>query len=74
MKNIKEKLLKKNKISILDCTLRDGARIINCNLPDEDIKDIAYRLMNANIDYIEVGFIRDPKKVKYEKNSTFLQM
>lgn len=70
MKNIKEKTVN-NKISLLDCTLRDGARIINCKLSDEDIKDITSRLMHANIDYIEVGFLRDPQKVNYEKNSTF---
>ena len=29
-----------NNIHILDCTLRDGGRIINCAFPDADIKDI----------------------------------
>lgn len=58
-------------IKILDCTLRDGGRIINCAFPDQEIKDIAHRLASANIDVIEIGFLRDPKKVKYKGNSTF---
>ena len=58
-------------IKILDCTLRDGGRIINCAFPDQEIKDIAHRLASANIDVIEIGFLRDPKKVEYKGNSTF---
>lgn len=58
-------------IKILDCTLRDGGRIINCAFPDQEIKDISHRLASANIDVIEIGFLRDPKKVEYKGNSTF---
>ena len=50
-------------VKILDCTLRDGGRIINCAFPNSQIKDIAYRLADANIDIIEVGFLRDAKSV-----------
>lgn len=59
------------KINLLDCTLRDGGRIIDCAFPDEQIKDIARRLSQANIDIVEVGFLRDAKKVDYQRNSTF---
>lgn len=58
-------------VKILDCTLRDGGRIINCAFPDKEIKDISHRLAAANIDVIEIGFLRDPNKVDYKGNSTF---
>ncbi|EFE11457.1 aldolase catalytic domain-containing protein [Clostridium sp. M62/1] len=58
-------------IHVLDCTLRDGGRIINCAFPDTEIKDISVRLARAKIDIVEVGFLRDWRKVKYEGNSTF---
>lgn len=60
-----------NNISILDCTLRDGGRIINCAFQDSEIKDIAGRLADAKVDIIEVGFLRDYHKVNYAGNSTF---
>lgn len=56
-------------IKILDCTLRDGGRIINCAFPDSDIKDISQRLTDSKIDIVELGFLRD--KITYEGNSTF---
>lgn len=59
------------RIKILDCTLRDGGRIIDCKFPDEHIKDITEKLSDANIDIIELGFIRNPKEVTYNGNSTF---
>lgn len=58
-------------VKILDCTLRDGGRIINCEFPNEDIKDISYRLAEAKIDIVEVGFLRNPKTVEYKGDSTF---
>lgn len=58
-------------VKILDCTLRDGGRIINCAFPDAETKDIASRLANAKIDIVEVGFLRDAAKVNYQGNSTF---
>ncbi len=58
-------------VKILDCTLRDGGRIINCAFPDADIKDISYRLAASNIDIIEIGFLRDAQNVDYKGDSTF---
>lgn len=58
-------------VRILDCTLRDGGRIINCAFPDEETVDIIKRLRNAKIDIVEVGFLRDARKVDYQGNSTF---
>lgn len=58
-------------VKILDCTLRDGGRIINCAFPDTETRDISYRLASAKIDIVEVGFLRDAAKVNYQGNSTF---
>ena len=58
-------------VKILDCTLRDGGRIINCAFPDAETKDIAARLASSKIDIVEVGFLRDAAKVNYQGNSTF---
>ena len=58
-------------VKVLDCTLRDGGRIIDCKFSDVDIMNIACGLSQANIDIIEMGFLRDPKVVNYTGNSTF---
>ncbi len=60
-----------NNVYVLDCTLRDGGRIIDCAFSDSEIKNIAYRLADAHINIIEVGFLRDGSKVHYCGNSTF---
>ena len=57
------------KIKVLDCTLRDGGRIIDCNFGKDCIQDIVGSLLNAGIDIIELGFIRD--KITYKNGSTF---
>lgn len=59
----------KRNVQILDTTLRDGGRIINCAFSDTQIKGIATSLTDANIDIIEMGFLRD--NVDYSGNSTF---
>lgn len=58
-------------IQILDCTLRDGGRIIDCAFPDQETREISVKLANAKIDIVEVGFIRDNRKTEYKGNSTF---
>ena len=47
-----------NIIKVLDCTLRDGGRILNCNFGSEAIKQIVFGLDNSYIDIIEIGFLR----------------
>lgn len=56
-------------IEILDCTLRDGGRLIDCAFRDGQTRSIVERLMQANIDIIEVGFLRE--KAVYTGDSTF---
>ena len=58
-------------VKILDCTLRDGGRIVNCEFPDNEIKEITKYLVDAKIDIIEVGFLRSKKVIEYKRNSTF---
>ncbi len=58
-------------VKVLDCTLRDGGRIINCAFKDLEIKEVIFRLTNAKIDIVEVGFLRDSGSVKYNGDSTF---
>lgn len=45
------------KISILDCTLRDGGSLNNYLFGKENIIEIFQKLNDANIDIIETGFI-----------------
>ena len=62
--------MKKN-VQILDCTLRDGGRIINCNFENSTIRNITNELTDAGIDIVEVGFLRSRELVDYIGNSTF---
>lgn len=56
-------------VKILDCTLRDGGRIIDCAFPDSHIKGITEGLTSAKADIIELGFLRG--NIEYSGNSTF---
>lgn len=58
-------------VEILDCTLRDGGRLIDCAFRDDQICGIAKRLHRAGIDIIELGFLRE--KVTWSGNSTFFR-
>ncbi len=50
---------------MLDCTLRDGGYCNNWTFGQENIKKIINRLMEANLDIIECGYLSQ----KHEKNS-----
>ena len=56
-------------IRLLDCTLRDGGRVIDCNFGKKKINNILNDLQASHIDIIEVGFIRN--KIQYKEGSTF---
>lgn len=58
-------------VQILDCTLRDGGRVIDCKFDNRTILNMAKELTGAGIDIIEMGFLRDHKLVDYNGNSTF---
>lgn len=51
-------------ISILDCTLRDGGHVNGSRFGHEAIHEIAYGLSKANIDYVEMGFLKNGKFTK----------
>ncbi|MDR1021736.1 MAG: aldolase catalytic domain-containing protein [Prevotellaceae bacterium] len=44
-------------VALLDCTLRDGGYINNWNFGQNTLINVFERLVSANIDYIEVGFL-----------------
>ena len=46
-------------ILILDCTLRDGGYINDWNWKNDIAKDIIKTLSKANVDIVEVGFLRN---------------
>ena len=58
-------------IQVLDCTLRDGGRIINCEFDDTTIMGMSKELAASGIDIVEMGFLRDSNMVNYKGNSTF---
>lgn len=47
------------KISLLDCTLRDGGYVNNWRFGSRNISGIVRGLVDAGIDIIELGFLRD---------------
>lgn len=44
---------------VLDCTLRDGAYLIDKNFGEMNIKGIVAGLVESNMDFIEIGFLQD---------------
>ncbi len=48
-----------SKYNLLDCTLRDGGYIVNWEFLDEDIKALTKGLVDANFDYVEVGYLNN---------------
>ena len=44
---------------LLDCTLRDGAYLVDKKFGDPAIAGIIDGLMKARVDYIEIGFLQD---------------
>lgn len=47
-------------IQLLDCTLRDGAYIVDANFGSPAIKGIIKKLQDANINIIECGWLKNP--------------
>lgn len=46
-----------DKFNILDCTLRDGGYVNKWDFWDDDISDIVKSMVDAGIDFIEVGYL-----------------
>ena len=49
----------KKKLQLLDCTLRDGAYIVNADFGENLIKGLFKRLYASGIDIIECGWLKD---------------
>lgn len=56
------------KISLLDCTLRDGGYLNDWEFGHDNIVNIFERLVSAEIDIIEVGFLNESRQ--YDTNRT----
>ena len=54
-----------NTIKLLDCTLRDGGYINDWNFGFHTIKSIIRQLVESQVDYVEVGFLRN---CEYDRN------
>lgn len=55
-------------VQVLDCTLRDGAYIVDSQFGEESIRGIIKRLSDAKIDIIECGWL---KNEEHRKGSVF---
>ena len=56
-----------NDIKLLDCTLRDGGYVNNWEFGYHTIKDIIIKLIDARLEIVEVGFLRN---CEYDKNKS----
>lgn len=54
-------------IKLLDCTLRDGGYINDWKFGYHTIKSIIRKLTDSQVDYVEVGFLRD---CEYDREKT----
>ena len=59
------------KIKLLDCTLRDGAYIVESNFGEAAIKGIINKLQDAGVDIIECGWLKDKE---HQKGSSFFHV
>ncbi len=56
------------KISLLDCTLRDGAYINNGEFGKPAMRGIISKLQDAHVEIIECGWLKDPE---YKEGTTY---
>lgn len=46
-----------NNIYLLDCTLRDGGYVNNWEFGEENIKEVAWKVVQAGVEIIECGYL-----------------
>jgi 4-hydroxy 2-oxovalerate aldolase len=56
-----------NDIKLLDCTLRDGGYVNDWAFGNDNIINIFERLVSANIDVIEVGFLDEDRPLDFDR-------
>ena len=49
-------------IKLLDCTLRDGGYVNDWKFGHNNMVSIFERLVDANVDYIEIGFLDERRQ------------
>ena len=49
--------MKKNKVEILDCTLRDGSYVLNYNFNQFETSLISRLLFESGINYVRLGMV-----------------
>lgn len=59
--------MRNDNVTLLDCTLRDGGYITNWYFGSQVIREIIQNMVDANLDYIEVGYLNNKS---YDKGST----
>lgn len=59
------------KISLLDCTLRDGAYVVDGQFGDGAIKGIIKKLKDAKVEIIECGWLKD---LDHQAGSTYFRV
>ncbi len=57
-----------NKVSLLDCTLRDGGFLNDWNFGNSSILNIFRRLVKSNVDIIEVGFLDARRTFDFDRS------
>ncbi len=62
--------MKNDNVMLLDCTLRDGGYITKWNFGRQVIKNIAKNMVDANLDFVEVGYLNNKP---YEEGSAQFQ-
>lgn len=60
-----------NHVKLLDCTLRDGAYIVDGKFGSKTISGIIKRLQDANVDIIECGWL---KNTPHKKGTTYFHI
>mgnify|MGYP004621908307 CR=1 FL=1 len=53
-----------SKVQLLDCTLRDGAYVVEAKFGTPAIKGIIKRMQDANVDIVECGWLKDTEHVE----------
>ena len=59
------------KIQLLDCTLRDGAYIVNAEFGMPAMKGIMKKMQDANVDILECGWLKD---APHKEGTTFFHV
>lgn len=61
----------KQQVQILDCTLRDGAYIVDAKFGTPAMKGIIKRMQDANIEIVECGWLKDQS---HEEGTSFFHV